>query len=57
MEAPCQDHNKHDPIKAPVPGCIMCDRIVKRPVRRCFGLGASSTVIPPPKEERPIQDT
>jgi len=46
-----QDHDAHDPITHPVPGCIICDKVVKRPIKLCFGLGASEQVIPASRPE------
>lgn len=36
----------HLPSSVPVYGCLLCDEEISRPVKRCHGLGSSSTVIP-----------
>ena len=44
------DHPNHQPSEAPVEGCADCDREIGRPIRRCFGDGSSSAVLPQPRK-------
>jgi len=45
------DHSKHNSSLLPVLGCPDCDREIGRPIKRCFGKGSSTSVIPTQKVE------
>lgn len=45
------EHITHDSSKYPVEGCKKCDKEIGRPILRGFGLGKSSVVIQPKKDE------
>lgn len=42
------NHNEHNSQILPVEGCSECDKEIGRPIPKCYGLGKSSSVIPPP---------
>lgn len=36
----------HEPSSMPIKNCQLCDIMIKKPIKRCFGLDVGSTVIP-----------
>lgn len=50
-------HSEHNSSILPVEGCPECDKEIGRPIQRRFGLGSSSSVIPPPINEKPLEET
>lgn len=42
---------EHDSIRNPQPDCEWCSQEVYRRTHRCFGDGASTSPLPPPKDE------
>lgn len=47
------EHNEtHNSQVHPILKCIYCDKEINRPIKRCFGLGSSETVLPNKNEKQ-----
>lgn len=46
MSESADNHASHNSSRLPVEGCKKCDEEIKRPIKRGFGAGSSSVVIP-----------